>query len=266
VIWVPNSNDNAEHVSSHAYVFNETTRAWTEKTEWKASAGFAFGPSGKTFLGDGESAYVLVSRVAEIPEKRLHSSLEFNENVATFTLNDEYAPGLFADRVTLSAHAGQPTVTVGDVLARSSSKTIVVAVTSDTDFWVDNLAAIGAGIGPAVLAHGITCTVEPRVKTMGAVPALKHFQEVSVPFENFEGIQTASMTYQAERQSPQTVTRRFERLTTEARRELRWFVPRNHGLSVFLKVTLRIRQACSPWTLWGFNVMGEPLSEVVERG
>jgi hypothetical protein len=262
-LWIPNAESGA---SGEAYVWNDMTRAWVHKAAFSTLSGFHSDRFRKTYWGHSGSSSVFVGREPHpTVTGYLNSGPEYDIVTVSVTLNDEYEAGKFADRVTFTT-ATAPVPEVGDIIAQGVIKGVVVAVTGPGDCWVDD----GSGIAfpaDALLVEAIETVIEPRVKTQGALPALKTFQEVQTAFDDVEGIQRMSMSFQAEKQAVATTNvRTLERSTDPVRRELRWFVPRQHSLSVFLKPTLTIKQANASWRLWGFNVVAEPLSEVVERG
>lgn len=230
--------------TSHVYVYNTKTRAWTR---WvKIMTSMALNPA------DG-MLYFVSAGDEKLHQERSGGTVDSADLDYSVTIND-----VTSVTVTIAGGSGW-TPAVGDALVKGTDVAVITSVASATVFDVD---MVGLTTGAATGYEGLDCTIEFIAKTGGNPAVRKHFQTSTIMFEDLKGVRSMDMAFTSNIDSTEDAeTRSLTRsLTSTQPGEEMFLVPSDHARVSQLWPRIKLHQAAANWELVGLSLTFDFLS------
>ena len=247
ILGAPGSAGDAN--TNTLYVYNTKTRAWVQ---WTLSLTHLVNNPADNLL------YGVAHATDAVTIERSGGNIDLADRDYSVTVND-----VSGTTITIAAGSGW-TPGIGDLMFRSGTMVVVKAVTSATVFDID---ATGLPTGAATAYDSYYSDIEFIVRT-GKDPSLrKHFQTVTLMFEDMIGLRRIDMEYTSNlsgtiTEENRTMLRATE--STQPRSEF-FYVPTDHALVTHLWPNIEIPQSGAAWIFSGMSITYDYLSPLVHH-
>jgi hypothetical protein len=195
---------------------------------------------------------------------------EYQDGTLAVTVNTVVSTTVF----TLASVAG---ISVGDVFYQSTWAGIITAVNSGTSrITINSAPSTPVTTGAALVALGYQVTLEWAWQHGGVPGVGKHFKEARIHFGkanlyDFDGTfktdrdtSSTSVALGAVTPNPQAWTYTVGAVPTNPK-VARMYLPRDQQRANLVKVGLSIRESNAVWSIWGYSLEVDGVSQRTER-
>lgn len=231
----------------HMMVYNMKTRAWYK---WKKAYSYMIlNPADGLLYGSNNGGEY-------VEYERRGGSVDTADRHYSVTISN-----VSSTTITINGGSGW-TPAVGDILDQTTDLARVTAVASATEFTVD---MTGLSTGAATAYSAYESVIEWVAKTAGAPGTRKHFQSVSVTWEDMINIRQFDMEFTSDiDDDADSETRVMTRSLSSTQPRSEYFVvPTDHAMVTQLWPKVKVKQAGSKWEMSGLSLNYKVLSPLV---
>ncbi len=242
--------------STGIYVYSVTGNAWTKWTVDRTCA--AVNPDTDIlYLGSTSNGIIY-------GENKARTYADYVDDDATTTYTISSVPGTTS--LVLSSVSG---ISVGDIITQSTSRALVTAINGTTLTCVQSGSFSAASCG---LLNGYQCTVEWNASHAGLPSQLKQFRDLHLHFQrgNFNSADSTARTEVSTTVTTETFQSAIYALLTTLTSSSEQFnhrliTPLEKSRGVLLRVGFSIREGYAMWSLAGWTVEADLLSQRTAR-
>lgn len=231
----------------HMMVYNMKVRAWYK---WKKAYSYMIlNPADGLLYGSNNGGEY-------VEYERRGGSVDTADRHYSVTISN-----VSSTTITINGGSGW-TPAVGDILDQTTDLARVTAVASATEFTVD---MTGLSTGAATAYSAYESVIEWVAKTAGTPGARKHFQSVSVTWEDMINIRQFDMEFTSDiDDDADSETRVMTRSLSSTQPRSEYFVvPTDHAMVTQLWPKVKVKQAGSKWEMSGLSLNYKVLSPLV---